>query len=1275
MDQRFDPADYERVSRPRGARRTINYFDLDKKGFGDVEEQVQEAKSTSKTAGTKRKQSTRDDGPSSKRTKTKADSKRKPPVKGGAASKNKAPAKAAVSKAKGAPATKARQAPTQGAKASKVKADPKKPKSAPAKASKPDGTKQKSKAAPGAGRGKKTANATIEQVNSDDTQPVDDVPESSPLQAEQSSDSVPPGQNSREYSPTANAGKPGQTCGPSTPSKKSTLDFEASTILRSTPRRQFFSATSFGSHFAGKMDDPMSDTSSELSDVPGDLDMTSPLEFENASGDILRSTAEDPVEQPPAADATAQDPVEQPAANNPTSTTAVVADMSVPPQNAQPPTLPPPPTPPQKQIRSRRNTKQIQRLGNFVQTGFAVTEDDAGPRSDVVMEEKADDDHQTSSTEEEVDEPSPEPLKKGKKRLGRPPNAAAERQTKSRKPRTLAPKTHAPKTTTRKRKQPDSADGESGAAKKRRSSLVVKFKTPRGFDEVEGLLTPPDSQEDIDSRPASELDLSTADPELVKRHELSEKMTFRAPIDSKPLTRGQPEVWADSRQALCETTPYYKMPQSGCHSNGGHVYSFLLDSRGHCREYMDPDVIISRAGGSMESEKPGQLLQNSDHLMKDSQVRSVLNNVTLQNPLVLIGGNHNEGAVCKLPYRYNILGWYKPIAVWGEKTLGKRGKVYTTIKYRFERMNQDKTAWHAPEESIVSEEDRQIAGPLFRQECGHCHKEYAQAYLLGWMCLNPDCGQFWQHNGRDAPYGFLHYNPAFLLDRTPWPVEEEPYTIKPSVPDVGNVVGDNLTHVNTRGICCPQCGRCSSRRLFKGWKCDNPDCDFENFPKHIPVKVPMLHTPMDNIGEGPALARNNHIGGVSVEVSYLHGFKAYKYTVPGVNGSFTHLISNAKINREPGGADEMFQAIQDQEDPKMDLHLERRRFGGEKMGGNKAEQKKAVGRPSKRKSTSEQNVDETLDQSILFDQSAVEDTTMMEPSQLEDSLLPTAETEAGQTTITPTKQQPAVDRESADQSTEPIQDGDFMTAFSMNYGMPYKFVASGASLPFTSAPWPVRAVRADLNWASQNFLSSEDHVEFNEELIFAYLQGQKIEYHDDGEEGLGPRIATMSLGGKAKMMLRMKQKHFTGCSKTGILTPDRPLPGGYKHSEFYEKRLAAWNEIEALKDTNRSLYDKRRKALPQELGLYSNKSKLAPDAVTVTLNHGDIVLMEGYEIQQFLEHKVVPEGCLRFALTCRVVLPEHLKEGERPDYEVEADEEGMSALRRMAEREGGVKKG
>ncbi|KAK5123745.1 hypothetical protein LTR85_002381 [Meristemomyces frigidus] len=724
-------------------------------------------------------------------------------------------------------------------------------------------------------------------------------------------------------------------------------------------------------------------------------------------------------------------------------------------------------------------------------------------------------------------------------------------------------------------------------------------------------LTPPSSQVNQAETQA----LPEIDGELLS---LSKALTHREPLGSKPDPQGQPLVWADSRQALCETVPYFKKPQGGCHANDHHVYAFLFDGVGHCREYMDSDLIIARAGGSMESDSSGTMLQGKDHSMNEAQVLAMLNDIKLQNPLIVICGDKNTGAPSKMPHKYCVLGWFKPISVWAEKTAGKGKKDWVTIKYRLERLNSAEPAWHAP--AITNMPKTETAGLLMSKACTRCAKSSPQVYLISWMCLNPSCKAFWKlATGADAPSGMLDYNPAFLLERSSWDIEAEPFSVKPALPDVGKAIGDNLSYVNTRGICCPECGRCNHRHKFSGWICDNPECSWEGLPaNHQPILPVSLHQPWDSVGDGPSLARNRHETGVEVAILYTHGYKVHRYTFAGIEGSFIHAVANNKINREHEGPDDMLASIQIQ-----DMGLERRRFNSEKMSGNKVD--KAPKTP---------------------DMPSVDQAQLLTPPR-EAQLM----TEAAD---------PSDDVDGQVEKQD-VEVGDFMTAFSMNYGMPYKFVASGASKSFESAPWPVRACRSRLNWAQKTFLSDRTgDTDFNEELIFAYMEGQKIEYHDDGEEGLGPRIATLSLGGKAKMHLRLKAKHFVGCSKTGLLTIDDrpPVPGGFGGAEMDAKRRAAWDELQLIKDTDRKLYQKRLKEVPLELGIFKERTKKASDLVTVTLGHGDIILMGGYDIQKYLEHKVVPEGYLRFALTCRTVLENHLKPEERPQYEVMKDDYG-----------------
>jgi hypothetical protein len=224
----------------------------------------------------------------------------------------------------------------------------------------------------------------------------------------------------------------------------------------------------------------------------------------------------------------------------------------------------------------------------------------------------------------------------------------------------------------------------------------------------------------------------------------------------------------------------------------------------------------------------------------------------------------------------------------------------------------------------------------------------------------------------------------------------------------------------------------------------------------------------------------------------------------------------------------------------------------------------------------------------------------------------------------------------------------FTRHFVVNYGMPYKFVAATSSMSFDGAANAITSTRSRLNWASK-FIAADTHQDFNEVLALGYFEQQKISYHDDGEFGLGPTIATLSLGAPGTMKLRMKAKHYNGVSKAGNYEDDDPKPG----CEKYAERLAAAPGLATLKAAAPKEYRQRLKSIAKELGLKPNGQ--AKDAINMTLGHGDIVIMHGSEIQKYYEHAVEHGGKLRFALTCRYIDPDSLKEADKPEYEVAPD--------------------
>ncbi|CAJ2503680.1 Uu.00g110740.m01.CDS01 [Anthostomella pinea] len=183
--------------------------------------------------------------------------------------------------------------------------------------------------------------------------------------------------------------------------------------------------------------------------------------------------------------------------------------------------------------------------------------------------------------------------------------------------------------------------------------------------------------------------------------------------------------------------------------------------------------------------------------------------------------------------------------------------------------------------------------------------------------------------------------------------------------------------------------------------------------------------------------------------------------------------------------------------------------------------------------------------------------------------------------------------------------------FTSNIGADYKFgVVVATSSGFDEAPVPVMQALNRLTWAGETATKMttrdvsrhginadkasmpDEFREFNEQLILGYFEESKISYHDDGEKELGPTVATLSLGSPSVMCFRPKKNKRIGPQST--------------------------------------MHKKNR-----------------PPMVSFVLEHGDMVAMHGTDIHKHYEHKVDPEGIMRYALTCRYIRPEMMADETR----------------------------
>lgn len=615
----------------------------------------------------------------------------------------------------------------------------------------------------------------------------------------------------------------------------------------------------------------------------------------------------------------------------------------------------------------------------------------------------------------------------------------------------------------------------------------------------------------------------------------------------KPDPSGRPEVWAETRQELCETLHYFRSYHGGGYTSGGLAWGFMFDKSAHARDYIDSTVVISRSGGGMvRNKESGEMVMGGDQT-ESNQAISLRNSMRHFNPVVIITGSENPSIPSKPPHAYCVLDYFKPTHIWSEKSNGK-----TMVRYRFEKLNTKKPSWWKPKDA--TEPELGESHPPVVHRCSVCHLESQQIYLQGWMCLRPTCAAFWKlGDGTEPREEVLLYDPRFLKQKTMWPNDNRNYPLTSNSIELSShaIPGEDCSRACWAGMVCPDCGRCVLRLSWMAWECS---CGFRKAPPHIFIPAKALRDPYFPLTTECTLSRDFHLPHVGLEVSFEHNYRINKYTIPGIHGFVAHLIANKVVVEEPSGPDDMFEELQT-----TDIGLRRRPLG-----------------------------------------------------------------------------------------TGLIKGESYTRHFSVNYGMPYKFIAATASKSFDGAIHAITDTRSRLNWASK-FIVKETHQEFNEVLALGYFEQQKINYHDDGEFGLGPTIATLSLGAPGTMRLRMKARHYNGVSTHGVYNDTLPMPG----CEKYAERLAAIGNLCDLKEKDGKGYRARLKTLPKEMGLKAGGQ--AKDAATMMLGHGDIVIMHGADIQKYYEHAVEHAGKLRFAFTCRYIDPGSLKNEDKPQYEVAPD--------------------
>ncbi|PGH20387.1 hypothetical protein AJ80_03655 [Polytolypa hystricis UAMH7299] len=241
-------------------------------------------------------------------------------------------------------------------------------------------------------------------------------------------------------------------------------------------------------------------------------------------------------------------------------------------------------------------------------------------------------------------------------------------------------------------------------------------------------------------------------------------------------------------------------------------------------------------------------------------------------------------------------------------------------------------------------------------------------------------------------------------------------------------------------------------------------------------------------------------------------------------------------------------------------------------------------------------------------------------------------------------------RHKLSQSVGKIVKGILTRHFAVNYGMKYKYIVETDTASFNKAPCVIRRALGRLAWAGRQTVSQSEFQPPNELLAIGYFDTQRIGWHDDGEVGLGPTIATLSLGGEAIMSIRVKDKYYKGnkepTTRSKIIENDPAPPG----CEKYEARRLLRDEFEAGKISASERKTRLEKIFSEPEPELDGKLRPTKVIIEMRLFHGDLVVMHGARLQQCYEHQVVPKDKVRFALTARYIDPKSVGMEQDPDY-------------------------
>ncbi|KAF7783026.1 hypothetical protein Agabi119p4_2402 [Agaricus bisporus var. burnettii] len=408
--------------------------------------------------------------------------------------------------------------------------------------------------------------------------------------------------------------------------------------------------------------------------------------------------------------------------------------------------------------------------------------------------------------------------------------------------------------------------------------------------------------ENITHKWLQEADDYSIDVEIDKPHTDSQaSLPINCSPTVKPPLPGNPPIWAQSRQEVCESFDWFRSYQGGVYHSRNVARGYLLSAFAASRDIFTHGgrLIISHGGGKAQSvrTRQGQHIpqEAADQLAHDKSVRALLENYRTHQPIVLL----IDDKYVQFPYdlgskdiTYAVLGFYTIVHAWAEyqPAENERGRV-VRYKFAFQWCEAQGEPWWLKVDSSGSSggEDltRKLDDGLEYVEQSFAPFEHIEAISM--QCLM--CQIL-------APASALAIPAEKLEPRLPGPTSP----------------GLTTDYAYTRGWHCKDCGRLSCRYKWEHWECMHCKAVLP-VAQRVRIATEFIFFAPPVSFKDSSIANDSGIEQQVFRIFELQPFdgsfgQCFTYRLPEGRGFIHHIkTSNPFWNKE---ADEIFEEYQEQ---------------------------------------------------------------------------------------------------------------------------------------------------------------------------------------------------------------------------------------------------------------------------------------------------------------------------------------------------------------------------